>query len=57
LPPRSNKYTIPNEAIASTILPTLVDGTKTLSKQMFCRFNHFHTQRTICPFHLSRHSK
>jgi hypothetical protein len=35
----------------------LVGGTEVLSKQMFCRFHHCHTQRTVCPICLSRHSK
>ncbi len=34
-----------------------VDGTKALSKQMFCWFHHYHTQKTICLLCLSQHSK
>ncbi len=30
-----------------------IDGTKVLSKQMFCQFHHCHTQRTVCPLCLS----
>ncbi len=35
----------------------LVNETKALSKQMFCRFHHCHTQKTVCHFCSSRHSK
>ncbi len=35
----------------------LVNGIEVLSKQMFYRFHHCHTQRIICPLCLSRHSK
>jgi hypothetical protein len=34
-----------------------IDRIETLSKQMFCRFHHYHTQRTVCPLCLSQHSK
>ncbi len=57
LPPRSNKDAIPDEAIASTILPCPRRWDKSVSKQMFCQFHHCHTQRIICPLCLSRHSK
>jgi hypothetical protein len=35
----------------------LIDRIETLSKQMFCQFHHYHTQRTVCPLCLSRYSK
>ncbi len=57
MPPRSNKNAIPDEAITSTILPCPHRWDRSVVQTNVLLVHNCHTQKTVCPLCLSRHSK